>query len=259
VDVLLSIGEFSKMTYLTVKSLRHYHDVDLLHPADIDSATGYRRYAVAQVATAQAIRRFRELDMPLDDIRDVLQATDPEDRNLVILHHLERMQRQLERTQMSVASLQALLQEKAPAEVDIDFRRIPASRALTTMSIVTFDNCSDWLGQALADIHAHMDGSDLEIAGVDGALYSDAFFDDGEGEVIAFLPVTGHRSDLVTIPAATVGVLVHEGPFSELDQTYAALGIAVAERGVGAPGWIREHYLSDVTTEVCWPVTLDVT
>jgi len=161
VDVLVSIGEFSKMTYLTVKSLRHYHDVDLLHPADIDAATGYRRYAVSQVATAQAIRRFRELDMPLDDIRDVLQATDAGERNRVILRHLDRMQRQLERTQMSVASLQALLQEKTPVEVDIEFRSIAAGRALTAPGIVTFDTCSDWLGQSLADMHAAIDGSDL--------------------------------------------------------------------------------------------------
>lgn len=40
--------------------------------------------------------------------------------------------------------------------------------------------------------------------------------------------------------------------------TYAALGVAIARLGVGAPGCIREHYLSEATTEVCWPVSLDV-
>ena len=62
-DVLLTIGEFSKMTYLTVKALRHYHDVGLLVPALVDPTTGYRRYTTSQVGTAQAIRRFRDLDM----------------------------------------------------------------------------------------------------------------------------------------------------------------------------------------------------
>ena len=112
VDVLLTIGEFSKMTYLSVKALRHYHDVGLLAPVTIDPDTGYRRYASSQVATAQAIRRFRDLDMPIDDVRDVLAASDSADRNRVILQHLERMRRQLERTQHSVESLQALLEEE---------------------------------------------------------------------------------------------------------------------------------------------------
>ena len=107
--VHLTIGEFSKMTYLSVKALRHYHDVGLLEPAEIDPSTGYRHYTADQVATAQAIRRFRDLDMPLDQVRAVLQAPDLTTRNEAILDHLESMQQQLERTQHTVASLQALL------------------------------------------------------------------------------------------------------------------------------------------------------
>jgi len=76
-DVRLTIGEFSKMTYLSVKALRHYHDVGLLTPDMVDPATGYRRYASSQVTTAQAIRRFRDLDMPLDDVRRVLRDRGP--------------------------------------------------------------------------------------------------------------------------------------------------------------------------------------
>jgi DNA-binding transcriptional MerR regulator len=72
--VRLTIGEFSKMTYLSVKALRHYHDVGLLEPAEIDPSSGYRRYGADQVPTAQAIRRFRDLDMPLEQVRLVLQA-----------------------------------------------------------------------------------------------------------------------------------------------------------------------------------------
>jgi hypothetical protein len=43
-DTLVGIGDFSKMTYLSIKALRHYHDVGLLEPADVDPATGHRRY-----------------------------------------------------------------------------------------------------------------------------------------------------------------------------------------------------------------------
>ena len=50
--------------------------------------------------------------------------------------------------------------------------------------------------------------------------------------------------------------MVHDGPFDELDQTYGALGTAVADRGIGDTGPIREHYLDEPTTEVCWPVSI---
>ena len=259
VDVLLTIGEFSKMTYLSVKALRHYHDVGLLAPVTIDPDTGYRRYASSQVATAQAIRRFRDLDMPIDDVRDVLTASDPADRNRVILQHLERMRRQLERTQHSVESLQALLEDEPQPRADIELRRIPVTPALIAQRIVGFDNCGAWLEQALVDLHTELEAAGFTIAGSDGALYPDEFFEAGQGEVTAFVPVIGRGADTVELPATTVAVLVHDGPFTDLDQTYGALGTIVAERGIAAPGPIREHYLTTASTEVCWPITIGTT
>jgi effector-binding domain-containing protein len=68
---------------------------------------------------------------------------------------------------------------------------------------------------------------------------------------------------VLEIPAAELAVAVHAGTLADVDQTYGALGIYVAEREIGVDGPIREHYLitpfdtddeSDLVTEVCWPV-----
>jgi len=109
VPARLSIGEFSKMTYLSVKALRHYHDVGLLEPASIDPSNGYRFYEPDQVATAQAIRRFRDLDMPLDEIAAVVGTDDLEARNRVIAAHLDRLETSLDTTRRAVESLRDLL------------------------------------------------------------------------------------------------------------------------------------------------------
>ena len=109
----LSIGDFSRATHLTVKTLRHYHDVGLLEPADVDPATGYRRYTTGQIPAAQVIRRFRELGMPLEEIRTVMTAPDLDTRNRHIAAHLDRLEAELGRTQRAVASLRDLL---APGE-----------------------------------------------------------------------------------------------------------------------------------------------
>ena len=72
---LLSIGDFSRMTFLTVKALRHYHDVGLLEPARIDAHSGYRYYRPEQVTEARMIRRLRDLDLPVDEVRAVARGT----------------------------------------------------------------------------------------------------------------------------------------------------------------------------------------
>ena len=68
---------------------------------------------------------------------------------------------------------------------------------------------------------------------------------------------------MLEIPPAELAVAVHRGTFSDLDQTYGALGTYVAEREIGVDGPIREYYLVSAfdtdnqtrhVTEVCWPV-----
>jgi len=262
--VRLTIGEFSKMTYLSVKALRHYHDVGLLEPAEIDPSSGYRRYSAEQVPTAQAIRRFRDLDMPLDQVRAVLHAPDITTRNQAILAHLETMQQQLERTQHTVASLQGLLTTPS-APRPVTYLTLAATPALAVRATVAFEDASAWLDDAYAELRAAVAAAGLSAAGPDGALYHDAFFTDGDGDVVAYVPVgagfaalepaaTG-RAGALELPATRVAAMVHEGSFDDLDQTYGALGTVVAELGLGAEGPIREIYLADDRAEVCWPIT----
>ena len=104
--------------------LRHYHEIGLLEPAEVDVDSGYRRYAAEQIVTAQIIRRFRDLEMPLEDIHIVLEAPDVDTRNRVIANHLARLESVLARTQETVASVRGCW--IAPRTV--------ASRSITAMS-----------------------------------------------------------------------------------------------------------------------------
>jgi MerR HTH family regulatory protein len=55
----------------SVKALRRYHETGLLQPDYVDDLTGYRYYTTAQVPTAQVIRRFRDLGMPLGEMGEI--------------------------------------------------------------------------------------------------------------------------------------------------------------------------------------------
>lgn len=67
----LTIGAFSRLTGLTPKALRHYDAMGLLRPADVE-ANGYRVYSREQIETGRTIRRLRDLDVSLEEIRAVL-------------------------------------------------------------------------------------------------------------------------------------------------------------------------------------------
>jgi DNA-binding transcriptional MerR regulator len=86
-ESLLSIGAFSILTGLSVVALRHYDDVGLLSPRAVDARTGYRRYGLEQLSTARLIRALREVELPIEAIRDILDAgRDEVTRQALVVH-----------------------------------------------------------------------------------------------------------------------------------------------------------------------------
>jgi DNA-binding transcriptional MerR regulator len=266
-SVLVTIGDFSRMTHLSVKALRHYHDVGLLEPADIDRSSGYRRYDASQVPIAQVIRRFRDLGMPVEEVKSVLDAPDVATRNQVIVAHLERMEGQLAETQATVASLRAVLEApEAPAAVE--YRTVGAVNVLAITEIVTAPEIEAWWADAFRELREAIDQTGIERVGPDGCLYPNEMFELEVGEMVAFVPVAGDaqqsgRVRLETLPPVELAIMLHQGSYDQLDQTYGALGTSVATQAIGVEGPIREHYLvspldepdpSALRTEVCWPV-----
>ena len=88
---LLSIGEFARLSGLSVGALRHYDDVGILTPASVDQATAYRRYRREQLQTARLIVTFREVELPLEGIRELLTIDDPRERQRVLVQHRDRL------------------------------------------------------------------------------------------------------------------------------------------------------------------------
>jgi DNA-binding transcriptional MerR regulator len=264
----VSIGDFSKMTYLSVKALRRYHERGLLVPAAVDQGSGYRYYDVSQVPDGQVIRRFRDLGMPLEQVKQVLREPDISARNELIVAYLRQLEEALERTQETVASLRALLEQPQRPAVSVEYRSVAATQALAVAEPVAMSDIGTWWEAAFDELHHALGSSGTQRSGPDAALYPAEFFADELGDVVAFIPVAERpslsgRVRQIQVPAAELAVTVHQGAFSELDQAYGALGTFVAEREIGVQGPIREHYVvsfpdtadqSQHRTEVCWPV-----
>src|ERR1700730_7512614 len=160
----LAIGDFSRATHLTVKTLRHYHETGLLNHAHIDPQTGYRRYTTEQIPLAQIIRRFRDLDMPLNEIQAVMSAPDVQARNDLIAAHLRRLESDLARTQTAVASLRNLLENPTPA-FEIGRRKADRVTAAAISEVVDVKDALSWYMGALGELHADLTTQRLSATG----------------------------------------------------------------------------------------------
>jgi len=261
----LTIGDFARATHLSVKMLRHYHELGLLVPAEVDASSGYRRYAPAQIPVAQVIRRFRELDMPLDEICAVVTARDASARAAVIAGHLERRERELEATQAAVASLRALLAK--PEVAAIVHRSEPPMKVATITGAVGRADLAAWFWGALGELRATLAAQRIEPTGPSGAVVSEAFFAEEHGELTVFVPAEGARPvgriTARVLPAVELAVIVHPGSHVDIDRSYGALAKHVAENAIAVEGPIREGYLvsrldtpdaARWRTEIAWPI-----
>ena len=73
---MYKIGDFSRLSKTTIKTLRYYEKEKLLIPAFIDPNTGYRYYETKQLVELSKIISLRQVGLSIKDIRAILNGTD---------------------------------------------------------------------------------------------------------------------------------------------------------------------------------------
>ena len=267
VTTTVSIGDFARATHLSVKALRHYQEEDLLAPAEVDPDSGYRRYDLTQIPTAQVIRRLRDLDMPLEDIRGVLRATDLAERGELIARHLRRLEDELSRTKSAVESLRDLLEHPEP-NLPVEHRGVPPMRVAAISARVTTADLGPWFNGAFGELYATLSAQDVALAGDAGGVYANSLFSDEDGQATVYLPVdapfrAAGRVGPRELPPVELAVIAHSGPHDNIDRAYGALAAHVTRHALAIEGPIREfypvsrHHTGDPArwrTEIGWPI-----
>ncbi|MGV0744067.1 MerR family transcriptional regulator [Mycolicibacterium sp. XJ870] len=266
----LSIGDFSRMTQLSVKALRHYHEVGLLEPDRIDPTTGYRYYASEQLPTAQVVRRLRQLGMPVADVRAVLTSA-PAERNRLISGHLQRLEDQLAETRSAVESLRAILERPSdhPEGSMIEHLSVAATPAAAITAIVDRDDLVPWWLGAMGELRATVAAdTTTRPTGSPAASFAFDIFANDRGTATVFIPVdrgvrSAGRVQEVVMPAAELAVIRHRGSHDEVDLAYGALGEYANRHEISIEGPLREYYerfswdtddSAQWVTALCWPV-----
>ncbi|BBG05520.1 MULTISPECIES: MerR family transcriptional regulator [Pseudonocardia] len=255
---LLSIGDFAAVTHLSIRTLRRYHRDGLLEPARVDPGNGYRWYGTDQIADAQVIRRFRELDMPVPEIARILRTADLDARSALVAGHLARLEDRLTTTRNAVAALRRLL-DPAGSPVEIVRRTDPARRVAAVRGETTHDSAPAWYARAAAEIDAALVAAGARPAGPPGGEYANALFTGGSGVATVYVPtdreIDDGRVHTVVLPARDLAVTVHHGPHDDIDVTYGLLGSHLAEHALVLGDGVVETYLAgprDTADPAAW-------
>jgi DNA-binding transcriptional MerR regulator len=105
----ISIGYFATQTGLSIRALRLYDEVGLLKPAVVVKHNKYRYYKYDQIAVAQQIKTYRENELPLEEIKLILNY--PLSAKERLEKHLERLRQRLTQHQTMIGQLEQMLHQ----------------------------------------------------------------------------------------------------------------------------------------------------
>jgi DNA-binding transcriptional MerR regulator len=242
---LIPIGQFSLLTRLTVRALRLYDKLGILVPAHVDPDTGYRYYTAEQAQVASEIGRLREIDLPLEEIRDVLETPVQIARTLEI--HASRLRQRRDESERALDLLRAIKEGVQPLNVPIEIREVRPTRGISIEVKTRMDQIGAAFGEAMPKLVNVLQAHGMR-GGYDFAAYPDEEFDPQNMSV-----VIGISSDADLAPQED-GIAIREfgggrsivvtlnGPYDAMSQAWQEGWAYLAEHGYERRGTAYELY-----------------
>ncbi|GAA1637852.1 MerR family transcriptional regulator [Microbacterium flavum] len=230
---LMSIGDFSRYSGLSVRMLRHYAERGVLVPVERDDQSGYRRYSPVQLSEAARVRMLRDAGCGIPAIAELLPLfAHPDALRSRLQDHLDDLAEQARRVadQRDLAThlLDALeLRTRGP---EVTERVFPALRVLYLRRTVADYPAEGSLWADFQGPYATLSADDPAVFGdVVGATYFDDEYRDADVEMAIWREYRGGAVprggfEVVDLPAQRVATVTHRGGFETIGDATAAAG-----------------------------------
>lgn len=268
---MFKIGDFSRISFVTVKTLHYYDEIGLLKPVKVDRFTGYRYYSTGQLPRLNYIIALKNLGLSLEEVATLVNddLAPAQMREIFILKKAELQQR-VNEEQRRLGQVEKLLvqieKEGKMPDYQVIIKNIPPLKIASVRGTVPSYHDIMILGEKLLPVFKSHAAS---VAGPFLAIYHDMEYREKDVDMEVAIPIS---QDIpleapVTIrdlPGEdTVATTIHRGPYDTIGQAYQALTTWCESNGYELAGPDREVYLTsppeatdpaDYVTELQQPV-----
>jgi DNA-binding transcriptional MerR regulator len=248
---VIRIGDFSKLSQVSIKTLRYYDKMGLLKPNSVDGLTGYRSYSVSQLPRLNRILALKDLGFSLEHIAQVLDEGISADqlRGMLRLKRAELQQR-IADEQARLARVEARLNEIATEDAlpyaDVVLKQIDPHLVAGSRGILPTYPA---VGRLFKEVYGH-----LARVGVNGlvltgaAIWHNDGYEEGQidGEAVVYLKQSVPESGQIKVyelPKALVASAVHKGAYNTFNRAYEAVVRWIETNSYSIAGPNREIYL----------------
>lgn len=240
------IGDFSKITRMSIKTLRYYHEYGLLSPSRIDTMSGYRYYDENAFERARVIGNLKELDFSLKQIKEILdQYTDDSEITNFIERKKNDLLKKIEHYRSIEKKLNMVLAIEKEAAMnnysqDIIIKDIPQVLVATIRYKGRYDEFGKYAGKLFKQCTRYINGKPF-------SLYHDKDYKEEGADIEICVPVKQavNKEDVTsrTLPAVNAITLIHKGPYETLGTSYKKIMDYVNNHNIELDTPTREHYI----------------
>jgi DNA-binding transcriptional MerR regulator len=269
---MIRIGDFSKLSRVSVKTLRYYDETGLLKPVHVDPFTGYRLYEYNQLSVLHRILALKDLGFSLEEIGRLLDDGVSAEQmwGMLKLRETEARQRvreEAERLERIGARLRQIEQEDCMSKYDVVIKSADPVKVASLRGVVPTPPEQGVLWQELEEYLAQ---KQVRPTSACLTLYHDDEYKERNWDVEVCEPIDADLSESQRIrvrilPAAEVlACTIHNGPFVTIGEAYNAIGKWITENNYRIVGPCREIYLHtpgdgdqndlNTVTEIQFPV-----
>jgi DNA-binding transcriptional MerR regulator len=245
---MIRIGDFSKLSRVSVKTLRYYDEMGLLKPIEVDRFTGYRYYEFDQLPRLYRILALKDLGFSLEEIGHLLEGdlSTEQMRGMLKLRQAEIRQRvedEAERLERVELWLREIEQEDSMSRYDVVIKKIEPIKVASVRGVVPTppDQRSLW-----DELMRYLHETGARMAGTPMALYHDPEFKERNWGIEVCIPVVDEtpsngRIKVHDLPGVEkMACVVHTGPFATIGEAYDAIAKWIDQNGYHIVGPGRE-------------------
>lgn len=242
---MLTIGDFSRLSRVSPRMLRHYDELGLLRPEAVGE-NGYRYYRQEQLADLVRIQWLKDYGFPLSDIRELLSIEEPQllerlrEQRILLRRELADQTARLHRLDADILRMEGI--DIMENNYHVILLEDPEQKVFSIRKTLSVEQFHDLFNELRREAEAR----GLKQAGPIQVLYYDQNFDHNRADVEAQMVVVQDGPDVKVKPRYTCACVQHHGPYENLHLAYGAVCTWLAQhpeyRIVAPP---MDRYLND--------------
>ena len=229
---MFRIGEFSRLSGVSVRMLRHYDKMELLVPERVDELTGYRYYTAGQLARAGKIQGLKDLGFSLAVVREMLDSAKAEDLEKFFSIREKELQEELAKvvsqSQLLARAVEIMKEDADIMQYNVVLKEIPERKVMSLRRVIPSYSDEGMLWQELyAESQRQNVKFDNPPLGV--SVYHDEEYKDHDVDVEIQSSVKGDYTDagevrFYTAPAVQVASVTFNGGYDQMTKVFEAIG-----------------------------------